>query len=114
MAEQLSARLKNKVKIYGGTEVTNSVGEKDVENVLLASVWCDIVPKSGKVTDIPSAAARYETVTHEMTFRRSAQRYLRAENYVMHGKTRYDIEYVMPHFNMPDRVVAYCREVIGL
>ena len=114
MAEQLSSRLNNRVEIWGLSDKTNALNEKDSIESRLAMLWCDIVPRSGKVTEIPSAAAQYETVTHEITFRRSAERYLKPENVIKYRGLRYEIEYVMPHFNMPDRVVAYCRGEVGL
>ena len=114
MGEQLSSRLNNRVEIWGLSDKTNVLNERDSEESLLASLWCDIVPKSGKVSEITSAASQYEIITHEMTFRRSAARYLKAENFIKYRGTRYEIEYVMPHFNMPDRIIAYCREDAGL
>ena len=114
MSEALSSRLKNRVEIWGLTDDTNSLGESDSDEIRLAILYCDIVPKSGKVNEIPNASAQYETITHEVTFRRSAMKHLRPENHIRYGDSRYEIEYIMPHYNEPDRIIAYCCEEVNL
>lgn len=112
--ESLSSRLKNKAQIWGRVTTTNSLGETDAEERLIGALWCDIVPKTGKVETIPNAAAEYATITHEVTFRRSALTRLKKEYHLVYRGQRLDIEYIMPHYNKPDMVIAYCREDVGL
>ncbi|MCI8387029.1 MAG: hypothetical protein HFE63_01000 [Clostridiales bacterium] len=114
MRENLSTKLKNRVEVWGKADERNSLGEDDVCDKLLAVLWCDIVPRNGKVEDIPHAASQYEAITHEVTFRRTSARYLSAENYIKSGTDRLEIEYVMPHYNDPDRIIAYCRQAVNL
>lgn len=112
--ESLSTRLKNKVQIWGRAAKTNALGETDTEETLIGTLWCDIVPRTGKVAEIPNANAVYADITHEVTFRRSALRYLKSEYHIKHYSERLDIEYIMPHYNNPEMVIAYCRETVGL
>ena len=114
VSKNITSRLKNKVQVYGRSLTTNSLGEADTAETLLATLYCDIVPMSGKVTEIPNAVAKYEEITHEITFRRSALQYLKPEYHLMYGTERFDIEYIMPNFNNPEIVIVYCREVVGL
>lgn len=110
----LSTRLKNRAEVWGKSDERNSLGETDVAEKRLAVLWCDIVPKNGRVEEIPNAASQYEEVTHEVTFRRSSAKYLKPENYLVHGAERLEIEYIMPHYNDPDRIIAYCRQAVQL
>ena len=112
--ESLSSRLKNKAQIWGRVTTTNSLGETDAEERLIGALWCDIVPKAGKVESIPNAAAEYAAITNEVTFRRSALDKLKKEYHLVYHDQRLDIEYIMPHYNNPEMVIAYCRETVGL
>lgn len=114
MTKNITSRLKNKVQIYGRSAATNSLGETDSAEVLITTLWCDIVPKSGKVAEMPNAAAQYEEITHEVTFRRSSLQYLKPEYHLKYGAERLDIEYIMPHYENPEIIVVYCRETVGL
>ena len=114
MKKNITSRLKNKVQVYGRTPETNALGETDAKETLLATLWCDIVPKSGKVVEIPNAASQYGVITHEVTFRRSALQYLKPEYHLQYGTERLDIEYILPNYNNPDIVIVYCHEVVGL
>lgn len=114
MPKALSSGLKNRVEVWGLSDSKNELDEVDAKEVKLATLWCDIVPKSGSVSEVPDAAANYQTISHELTFRRSASRYLAAQNHIRYSSTRLEIEYVMPHFNNPDRIIAYCREEVSL
>ncbi len=114
MSKTLSSDLKNRVEIWGLSDSKNELDEVDAKEIKLATLWCDIVPKGGAVSEIPNAAANYQTISHELTFRCSALRHLTAQNHVRYGKARLEIEYVMPHFNNPDRIIAYCREEVNL
>ena len=114
MKENLSSRLKNRVEVWGKSDSTNALGETDAAEKCIAVLWCDIVPRNVRVEDIPNAASQYESITHEVTFRRSVKRYLAAQNHIMYGGGRLEIEYVMPHYNDPDRIIAYCRQAVNL
>lgn len=109
----LSSRLCNKVKVYGKVSSENELYEVDDREELIAELWCDIVPKNGRVEELTAAASRYESITHEVIFRRSAEKYLSAENVIVYRGQRLEIEYILPHYNEPDRVVAYCREEVN-
>lgn len=109
--KSMSTRLRNRVEVWGQETARNSLGEEDSGETRIATLWCDIVPKSGKVEQIGSApAAIYESITHEVIFRRSAKTHLKASYHIRYGGERLEIEYILPHYNEPDRIVAYCRE----
>lgn len=113
--KSMSTRLKNRVEVWGQETARNSLGEEDSGETRIATLWCDIVPKSGKVEQIGTApAAIYESITHEVIFRRSAKKHLKASYHIRYGGERLEIEYILPHYNEPDRVVAYCRETENL
>lgn len=111
----LSTRLRNRVEVWGRSTALNTLGEQDGSEKKLATLWCDIIPKSGKVEQIGTApAAIFESITHEVIFRASAKKLLRAEYHLRIGDERLDIEYILPHYNEPDKVIAYCREADNL
>lgn len=111
MSKSMSTRLKNRVEVWGQETTLNSLNEKDSSETRIASLWCDIVPKSGKVEQIGTApAAIYESITHEVIFRRSAGKHLKASYHIRYGGERLEIEYILPHYNEPDKIIAYCRE----
>ena len=113
--KSMSTRLRNRVEVWGQETARNSLGEEDSGETRIATLWCDIVPKSGKVEQIGSApAAIYESITHEVIFRRSAKKHLKASYHIRYGGERLEIEYILPHYNEPDRIVAYCRETENL
>lgn len=113
--KSMSTRLRNRVEVWGRSSALNPLGEEDGRETKLAMLWCDIVPKSGKVEQIGSApAAIYESITHEVIFRRSAKKHLKASYHIRYGGERLEIEYILPHYNEPDRIVAYCRETENL
>ena len=113
--KSMSTRLKNRVEVWGQETARNSLGEEDSGETRIATLWCDIVPKSGKVEQIGTApAAIYESITHEVIFRRSAKKHLKASYHIRYGGERLEIEYILPHYNEPDRIVAYCRETENL
>ena len=113
--KSMSTRLRNRVEVWGQEPARNSLGEEDSGETRIATLWCDIVPKSGKVEQIGSApAAIYESITHEVIFRRSAKKHLKASYHIRYGGERLEIEYILPHYNEPDRIVAYCRETENL
>lgn len=113
--KSMSTRLRNRVEVWGQETARNSLGEEDSGETRIATLWCDIVPKSGKAEQIGSApAAIYESITHEVIFRRSAKKHLKASYHIRYGGERLEIEYILPHYNEPDRIVAYCRETENL
>lgn len=115
MIKSMSTRLRNRVEVWGRKTALNALGETDGEEQKLAALWCDIVPKSGRVEQIGDVpAAIYESITHEVTFRRSAAKQLSEKYHLRIGDERLEIQYIMPHYNEPDKIVAYCREVNNL
>lgn len=113
--KSLSTRLRNRVEVWGRKTALNALGETDGEEEKIATLWCDIAPKSGKVENVgDTPSAIYETVTHEVTFRRSAEKLLNEKYHLRHGSERLEIQYILPHYNDPSRIVAYCLEVRNL
>ena len=115
MIKSMSTRLRNRVEVWGRKTALNALGETDGEEQKLAALWCDIIPKSGRVEQIGTVpAAIYESITHEVTFRRSAAKQLSEKYHLRIGDERLEIQYIMQHYNEPDKIVAYCREVRNL
>lgn len=112
--KSMSTRLKNRVEVWGRSSALNPLGEEDGRETKLATLWCDIVPKSGRVETVGDMAAVYESVTHEVIFRASAKPKLKAEYHLRIDGERLEIEYILPHYNEPDKIIAYCREVDNL
>ena len=112
MADLLARRLRCRVVLYGKREDTNEYNETTYDYAPIATLWAEILPKSGGIKT-SDGEMQYIEYTHVLTIRANAAPKIDGDMYIMYGENRFDVTYAIPHYRYRDRIEIYVKEHRG-
>lgn len=112
MADLLARRLRCRIVLYGKAKGKNDLNEDTYDYRPIDKLWAEILPKSGGVKSVDGEML-IEEYTHVITVRANGAPNITGDMYMMYGKNRFDIAYVMPHYRYRDRIEIYVKEHRG-
>lgn len=107
----LTSRLKNRIDVYGKTEIENELGELDYTYGKIKSIWAEIMPTGGSTKNTEGNILQAQT-SHRITIRANAVKELTNDMYFEYKGQRYDIKYFNPNFKYGDSIEVFCELVI--
>ena len=107
----LASRLKNRIDVYGRTEIENELGETDYIFSKIKSIWAEITPKSAEILD-GQGNTTYADISHKVLIRSNAIQNLTNDMYFVYKNQRYDIKYFNPNYKYNDSIEIFTRLVI--
>ena len=103
--------LRNRIDVYGKTQVENELGEKDYAYSKLSSIWAKITPVGGIIKN-GEANTTYADITHEIVIRDNAISNLANDMYFIYSEQRYNIKYFNPNYEYRDSIKIFCSLVV--
>lgn len=106
-------RLRNRISIYGKTEIQTEFGEVTYKYEKIKSVWAEILPiQAGNAEEKVKGEAVRSRTTHKITIRKGAIKNITPDMFFMFNEQKYEIMYFMPHYQKNDIVEIYCKLII--
>lgn len=109
-----SELLHQRIDVYGKTEITNELSEKDYIYTKINSVWAEITPVGASVIGAiknTEGNYNYSNMTYKIVIRSKSIPNLSKDMYFIHNGLRYDISYFNPS-KRRDSIEIMCNLVV--